>query len=192
MNIEYDLIIWDVDGTLLDTSEGIISAARYAIEDAGFKVPDDEALKNYIGPPIQETFAREFKIQMDKALKMAGVFRSHYKDYDLMKAKRYDGILELVAEINNLVIKQGIATNKREDYAGEIIRLFGFSKYVEIVHGSDFEGKLTKKDIIQNVIRGCHGTPLFLFMKFIFGIFVDYLEHSLCSIGIELSSGVTL
>ena len=157
MNNKYDLVIWDVDGTLLDTSEGIIASAKYIIEKKGVEVPPNDVLSTFIGPPLQESFVKVFNVAPETTKAMVNEFRSHYIEYDLLKATAYEGILPLIKDICHAGIRQGIATYKRQDCVDKLLSGFGFDDYVDIIYGSDYEGKLTKKDIIEKVIKesGC-------------------------------------
>lgn len=149
--------VFDLDGTILDTSEGVLSSVRYAIEASGLPMLPDETLRTFIGPPVQKSFARLYGLSKDEADRAADLFRTHYKDADLMKAKPYSGIYNLFSGLAKAGIKPAIATYKREDYAVRLLRQFHFDEYTDIMRGSDFEGKLTKSDIIRMAIRdaGC-------------------------------------
>ena len=149
---EYKLVVWDVDGTLLNTSDGIIASAKYAIDRFGLEIPGDDVMKTYIGPPIQDSFARTLPVDEQMAKDMADVFRERYKSEDLFKAYPYDGVISLLRELQANGIKQAVATYKRQDYAKSIVEHFGMSCYMDAVCGSDFAGNLTKADIIGNAI----------------------------------------
>lgn len=152
---KYKAVIFDVDGTLLDTSEGVISSVKYTIDRFGFNRLSDEELSTFIGPPIQRSFANHFGLEGDILQDIATVFRNRYKDEDLLKAVAYDGIYEVMKQLEDAGIKTAIATYKRQDYAEKIMKEFGFTDYTDIVCGADHENKLTKKDIIRNAISMC-------------------------------------
>lgn len=160
MGSKYKLVLWDVDGTLLDTSEGIISAAKYTIERYDMKMPSDDVLKSFIGPPLKRSFMSTFAVEEERAMEMVNVFRSRYKELDLLKAKPYEGIIPLIRDISSISIKQGIATNKRQDLAEILLRSFGFSGYMDVICGSDVAGKLTKSDIIHKATQESGVTSL--------------------------------
>ena len=149
----YRLAIFDVDGTLLDTSEGVLSSVKYAIEEFGYEEPEEEVLRSFIGPPVQKSFARVYGVTPEKADEMAAVFRDCYKNRDLLKAVPYDGIYKCFEILENIGIKTAIATYKREDYALSILQHFEFDKYTKVMHGSDMDGTLSKSDIIEMCIR---------------------------------------
>lgn len=144
----YKAAIFDLDGTLLDTSEGIIAAVRYTTERYGLRSLNEEEIKSFIGPPIQHSFGRIYGVSGAELAELAGAFRDRYKDYDLLKAVAYDGIFDVFEALSKSGNRSAVSTYKRQDYAERILRHFGFDRYTDIMWGSDFEGKLTKSDII--------------------------------------------
>ncbi len=148
----YKAAIFDVDGTLLDTTEGVLAAVQYTIQKTGLKELDRQKLLTFIGPPIQDSFCRMYNISADRAQELAAVFRNQYKDHELLRAVPYDGIYEVMEELKKRGIGIAVATYKRQDYAETILRHFHFDRYSDILYGSDFENKLRKPDIIQRCI----------------------------------------
>lgn len=150
---QYKCVVFDVDGTLLDTSEGIISAVRYTINQFGLPPLDDKTIRSFIGPPIQKSFQNTFGFEDEKIQKMAAVFRDRYKEADLLKAVPYDGIYDVFEALKANGIKPAIATYKRQDYAQTLLKHFHFDEYTDILFGSDFDGKLKKHDIIALALK---------------------------------------
>ena len=151
--MKYELVIFDVDGTLLDTSEGVLSSVKYTIERFGFDMPDDKQLRTFIGPPIQRSFADTFGLSGDIIQEMTAVFRDRYKGDDLIKAVPYEGIYECFDSLESNGIKTAIATYKRDDYAQRIMKYFHFDDHTKIIHGADDNNKLSKSDIIEICIN---------------------------------------
>lgn len=151
--MKYELVIFDVDGTLLDTSEGVLSSVKYTIERFGFDMPDDKQLRTFIGPPIQRSFADTFGVSGDIIQEMTAVFRDRYKGDDLIKAVPYEGIYECFDSLESNGIKTAIATYKRDDYAQRIMKHFHFDDHTKIIHGADDKNKLSKSDIIEICIN---------------------------------------
>lgn len=148
---KYDLVVFDVDGTLLDTTEGVLSSVKYAIKNYDLPVPTYNELLEFIGPPVQNSFARCFNLSGDALQGITNVFREQYKNVDLLKAKPYDGIydmLDILAEKYAIAV----ATYKREDYALTLLKHYGFDKYAKIMHGGDNFNKLSKADIILKCV----------------------------------------
>ncbi len=153
MEHRFKVAAFDLDGTLLDTSEGVLSSVRYTIDKYGFKPLGEDELRTFIGPPIQNSFAKAYNLEGDIIQEVTTVFRNHYKDVDLLKAVPYDGIFEVFKELNENGVKPVIATYKRQDYATAILKHFGFDKYTDIMYGADAYNKLKKKDIIENALK---------------------------------------
>ena len=148
-----DAVIFDLDGTLLDTAEGILKSVKYTIKKMDLPPVTDEVIKTFIGPPMQRSFARVFGLDEVKANECANCFRDRYKGDDLLLARPYDGIKEAISDLRAAGIKCAVATYKRQDYAEKILVHFGFDRITDGICGADFEGKLTKKDIIENAMK---------------------------------------
>lgn len=148
----YKLVVFDLDGTLMDTSEGIASALEETIAYYGYEKPSQEEFRTFIGPPIQKSFERAYGVSGDALSEMSLHFRTRYSEMDLLKATPYEGIYTLLAKLENCGVKTTVATYKREDYALKLLKHFHFDTYMNGMFGSDFAGKLTKSDIIKNAI----------------------------------------
>ena len=142
-------ILFDLDGTLLDTSAGIRHSVRYAMSQLHLPQPSDDQIGEFIGPPIQESLMKYAGITAEEAQKGANIFREFYKNEALFEASLYEGILSILEQLRQHGIKIGVATYKREDYAIEILKHFDIVPYCDVIHGADNENRLSKADIIQ-------------------------------------------
>ena len=149
MSRRYEAVLFDVDGTLLDTSEGIVKSVKETIEHFGLPCTPDEDLLKFIGPPIEWSFEGRCGVTGDKLKEVCGFFRDRYSNHNLLLAKPYDGIMDLLEYLKNKNIPIGIATYKKQDYAEKLLLATGFGNYTSHIFGSDYEGKLLKKDIIK-------------------------------------------
>ena len=156
----YDLAVFDLDGTLLDTRGGVLSAVKYTIKEFGYEMPDEETLRSFIGPPVQEGFSRVYGLEGPILQEIATVFRNFYSTNTLLEAELYEGMTELMEEMLARGIKPAVATYKREDYALKLLRHFGFDHYTDIMFGGDHENKLKKRDIIEKCINTAGVTDL--------------------------------
>lgn len=149
---DYELIIWDVDGTLLDTSPGLISSTLFMIEKLGLPPLDKDTLKSFVGPRIQDSLQRVYQLEGKELEEAANVFRTHYKEGDVLKASPYPGVYRVLEYIHNKGIKQAVATNKRQDFVDALLKKYNLYRYMETVCGTDFAGKLTKANLIEQCI----------------------------------------
>lgn len=149
----FNTVVFDLDGTLLDTSEGILSSVKYTIDKFHFPKINDNEIRKFIGPPIQDSFANQYGLKGSILQQIASIFRDHYKNVDLLKAKPYKGIYDVLKALLDNNQKPVVATYKRQDYATTIMNHFGFDEFMFAICGADHENKLKKKDIILNAIK---------------------------------------
>lgn len=152
--MRYKYLIFDLDGTLLDTSEGIKEAVLSACRDMGYSELSEEELKSFIGPPIQDSFMKKFGSSKADSQQAADLFREYYRNDFLLKAIPYDSIFQLIKLLYSKGVHISVATFKREDYAMELLSAFGFAKYCDSIYGGDNYNQLTKADIIAKCIDG--------------------------------------
>ncbi|MBR3533611.1 MAG: HAD-IA family hydrolase [Clostridiales bacterium] len=147
--MRYDAVLFDVDGTLLDTSEGIVKSVKETIDHFGFPPLPEEDILKFIGPPIEWSFEGRCGVGKDRIREVCEYFRDRYSNHNLLLAKPYDGIMDLLGFLKDKNIPIGIATYKKQDYAEKLLLSMGFGEYTDHIFGSDYEGKLLKKDIIR-------------------------------------------
>lgn len=154
MEHHYHAVIFDVDGTLLDTTEGIVNSVKYTLEQQKLPMLSEQQLLSFIGPPIQESFRDNLGIEdIYQLQRLATIFRDRYKSVELLRAKAYEGIYQLCDELKDRNIQIAVATYKRQDYAIELLKHFKFDRYSCTLFGSDHENKLKKVDIIRKCIE---------------------------------------
>ena len=142
------LVIFDLDGTLMNTKPGIVAGLSYAIEKAGLPVPDEETFDTFIGPPLESSFERVYGLDEEPMQKIIADYREKYLAGDIYQAIPYEGIFDLLAELKKRGIDAAVATYKLESMARELLGKFHFDEYIPFVFGSNKENKLTKGDII--------------------------------------------
>lgn len=152
-------VSFDLDGTLLDTSEGIMQSVKYTVEKMGLTLPQGVNMDFFIGPPIQMSLQKCFGLDSETAQEGADIFRSYYKTEALYMAKPYEGIFDMLEELHHNKLKIGVATYKREDYALDILRHFHISDYCDVMCGADNNNVLTKGDIIRNSYNAVGALP---------------------------------
>ncbi len=159
-------VIFDLDGTLLDTSEGIISSVKKTIEHFGYRKLTQAELESFIGPPIGKSMIHHFSITDEEAKEATDYYRYKYtmnnefgSEADLYKATIYDGMENLLQALKKNGLKVGVATYKPEHMAKKLLESKGLSKYFDVIHGADLEGKLTKADVVALSIKDLGHTP---------------------------------
>lgn len=145
----YKAVLFDLDGTLLDTSVGVIKSIEYTINELKLSPLSETELKTFIGPPIYNSLKERYNFSDEEAAEATRIFRDTYKDRFLFEAEVYQNLFKVLETLRNRKIKIGVATYKREDYAIRLLEHFGITDYCDVVHGADHDNKLTKSDIIK-------------------------------------------
>lgn len=152
---DYQAILFDLDGTMLNTSIGVMESVEYTIDKLGYKKLPKEAVNRFVGPPIQDSFIREYGVDKEEAQRAANVFRDYYKTQGLLKAEPYENLYDLFELLKEQGKKMAVATYKRHDYAMQILEHFKIADYCDSMNGADNNNVLTKADIVEKCIREC-------------------------------------
>ena len=141
-------ILFDLDGTLTDSGEGIINCATLALEHFGLPVPDRKTMRVFVGPPLHETFVK-FGVPEDKADEAVQVYRSRYVTVGKFENVPYPGISDLLETLKNQGHKLLVATSKPEALSIEIMEHFDIAKYFDRICGASLDRSRSSK---ENVI----------------------------------------
>lgn len=152
--MRYNAVIFDFDGTICDTGEGILKSAKYALDAFGYKTPDDyHVLTCFIGPPLLVTFQEEFGADANQAEELVKKFRERYTNIGLYESELYDGVKELLARLKDDGIKIGIASSKPQAYVEKLLEKFNVIKYFDSICAVSFTADCeTKASIISRCL----------------------------------------
>lgn len=142
-------ILFDLDGTLTDSGEGIMNCVELALQHYGIPIPPREELRIFVGPPLQENFLK-FGIPQEEIDNAIKVFRSRYLTVGKFENFPYPGIPELLQKLKSAGHHLYVATSKPESTAREILDKFELSPYFDIICGATMDGtRQSKADVIQ-------------------------------------------
>ena len=145
-------ILFDLDGTVTDSGEGIMNCAAFALEKLGLTVPQREKLRVFVGPPLQKTFP-EFGVDPKQVDEAIAIFRSRYVPIGKFENKPYPGVQELLGRLQKDGNRLFIATSKPETTALEVLEHFHLTSYFEMIAGATFDGtRDSKEDVIQYLL----------------------------------------
>ncbi len=150
-------VLFDLDGTITDSAEGIINSVCYALEKYGRKVEDKESLKCFVGPPLQRQFELYAGVSEAEGARLVELYREYYTTKGIFENQVYEGIIETVKKLRQEGVHTCIATSKPEVFAKRIAVHFGFDSCFEFIGGSLLDGGRVKKaDVIAYVLE-CGG-----------------------------------
>ena len=137
--MKYNLVIFDLDGTLLDTSPGVLGSVRYAEKILNLKPIAEEELYEFVGPP--------------PAMRATCAHRKYGMEKAIYEAEKYEGMEEVLRELKRSNIILAVATLKKQRIAETILENFGIKEYFDIITGMNDEETLTKKITIEKAMR---------------------------------------
>ena len=144
-------VLFDLDGTLTDSGEGIINCAVFAMERLGIPVPPREELGVFVGPPLWDTF-RQFGVPSDRVDEAVEIFRSRYVPIGKFENTPYSGIRETLEALRAQGRKLYVATSKPEVTAREILEHFDLSRYFTEICGATVDKTRTSEDVIAYLL----------------------------------------
>ena len=145
-------LLFDLDGTLFDTSEGIIKSILYTLGQMGIEETNRNNLLRFIGPPLVAAFEEFYGFSHEKALAAKEVFRERYASLGVFECAPVEGSRECLQALQKDGRTLCVATCKPEHFANMILEKFGFSDFFQVVVGSEMDERRTRKDeVIEEV-----------------------------------------
>lgn len=138
-------ILFDLDGTLTDSSEGITKSMQVALRAIGIDEPDLNELTKFIGPPLRGSMVKFYNSTPDEVQKALEVYRERYTRVGWAENKAYPGMVELVRDLQEAGFKTGMCTAKPEFFALPIAEKFGYKPYLSTITGSTLDGSMDDK-----------------------------------------------
>ena len=149
----YDVVIFDLDGTVSNPEKGITESFRYALSHLNVKIPSQQTLRTFIGPPLWETFSEKYEFNKSKTGEAVRFWREYFTDKGIYENKLYDGMEELLQKLVDRGLKIAIATTKPQVFADRVVRHFKIDNLFSLVVGSDLDGgRSDKSTLISEVL----------------------------------------
>ena len=153
----YECCVFDLDGTLLDTSCGLLNSLDYTIEKCGLPPFPEEKRLSIIGPPIKISLKKQYGLSDADADDALAVFREYYETKELFSASLYPGIPKLLGDLRDRGIRVALGTYKVETFAEKLLEHFTIAEYFTYVGAADPEGKMSKTDILNLCAKKVNG-----------------------------------
>ena len=150
----YDIVLFDLDGTLTDSIDGIVNAVKYSCRNLGLRIPDAQELLEFIGPPMTESFSTHFGLKGEENKKAMELYHVYYADKGWKENKVYDGITEMLENLKKKGKTLALCTNKPAHYAKDIMDYFDLTKYMDYIGGrNDEQGITSKWKVIDHTLK---------------------------------------
>lgn len=141
------LILFDLDGTLTDSGEGITKSVKLALDHFGIPVESLNDLRYFVGPPLRDSFLKA-GVPEDRIEEAITVYRSRYTTVGKFENTPYPGIPELLTQLKNLGYRLCVATSKPENMSVEILDKFGLSPYFDEICGATLDKSRDSKSAV--------------------------------------------
>lgn len=153
--MRYNVLLWDLDGTLTDPKEGITRSVHYALERLDYPVRESDNLDWIIGPPLRDSFKILFQTTDEVLINKAiSIYRERYREIGLYENFVYPGIPELLAQLKEKGCRHMLATSKPRVFAEKTLQHFLLDSYFSVIMGSELNGQFVEKEcLIAEVLK---------------------------------------
>lgn len=145
-------ILFDLDGTLTDSKEGIFNCIRYALEKLGDPVPDEVTLKKFIGPPLYQSYMDFCGFDREKADRAVDLFRERYAVHGKFENAAAPGMENLCRRLKEKGYTLALASSKPEAMCRPICERFGFAPWLDVIVGSPPGEDMGKAEIVAQAL----------------------------------------
>ncbi|MBR2397214.1 MAG: HAD hydrolase-like protein [Clostridia bacterium] len=146
--MKYTHLFFDLDGTLVDSGEGIIKGIEYSLKKFGITVEDNSVLRAFIGPPLVDSFKQHYGFETEKAMLAIKYYREYYNEIGIRQAYVYNGLVETLQALKDKGYVLAVATSKPEVLANRVLEYFGLAKFFDTISGASLDERLSHKDVI--------------------------------------------
>ncbi len=150
--MKYKYLLFDLDGTLVNTMEGVVKCAQYALKHYGIEATLKE-LEIFLGPPLRNSFIN-YGLTEEQAVEAIYKYRERYDEKGAEESQLFPEIPELLKKLKNAGYILGVATSKYEEYAKIMLSHFGIADMFDYITGSNLDESISKKhEVIQEALR---------------------------------------
>ena len=151
--MKYDYYLFDFDGTIADTGEGIRRSVAYSLVKLGYEVPSTEVLNRFIGPPLHDTYMELFGMSDDEAEHAIEVYRERYLKTGLYESHLYPGIAALLKALHAGGAYVALASAKPQVMVETLSKYFGINGDLDAICGTGFgRHSSDKKDLLMGAL----------------------------------------
>ncbi len=155
----YQIVLFDLDGTLTDPGAGITNSVAYALKKYGIEVADKTQLYPFIGPPLIDSFEKYYGFSEEEAKHAVTLYREYFREKGIFENEVYDGIAPMLEHLKNNGKTLIVATSKPEIFARQILEHFQLDGCFRYIAGANLDGTRSKKnEVIEYALEACDVT----------------------------------
>lgn len=157
----YTTIVFDLDGTLSNSGEGITKSVQYAIAKMGIEEDNLDNLKHFVGPPMVAQYMKTYDMTLEEAQETLKYYRERYTPIGLYETEIYPGVKELLSELKDEGYTLAVATSKPQEMAEEVLRYLEIFEYFDCIVGAQLHGpRQSKKKVLEFLFEKLGGVKL--------------------------------
>ena len=154
---QYDVILFDLDGTLIDSGRGIMNGVIYAMNKLHMEIPEETILRKFVGPPIPDAFKEIYGFSREEGMKILKIYREYYGEKVIFECHVYEGMQERLGQFKKAGKKLAVATLKPQPYAECILKKLDLDHYFTGIAGAPLNNpQYSKKNLIYDAMRQCN------------------------------------
>ena len=151
--MKYQYCLFDLDGTLTDPGTGITNSVMYALKKYGIQVKDRTELYSFIGPPLQDSFRKYYGFSETQAKQAVEYYREYFRAGGMLENKVYEGIPELLQQLQNRKVTAALETSKPYEFSVQILKHFELYPYFSYFGAATMDGRISKKsEVIAHLL----------------------------------------
>jgi phosphoglycolate phosphatase len=149
----FDMILFDLDGTLTDSAPGITRCVQFALARQGITVADPEELTPFVGPPLAESFARIYGFDAERSRRAIAAYRERFATVGIYENAPYPGIPALLAQLAKSGATLAVASSKPTPFVARILDHFALAQHFTAVVGSTLDQtRVAKEDVVAHAL----------------------------------------
>ncbi|MEA5136094.1 MAG: HAD family hydrolase [Candidatus Fimivivens sp.] len=154
MALKYTTLLFDLDGTLTDSEEGIVKCVQHSLSPFGIEENDAAVLRSFIGPPLKVSYEQIYGFTEKQITKAIDIFHERFDAVGKFENRPYDGVHKLLEQLKSAGFRLMLATSKPERFARQIMAHFALEHYFDVICGEDeIKGRSEKYEVIQEILR---------------------------------------
>lgn len=157
---KYETVLFDLDGTLTESGEGIINSAVYALKKFGIE-PEMSQMGKFLGPPLKDSFRDFYGFSEEKCVEAVKYYREYYTTKGIFENKVYEGVEDCLKALKSAGLKLAVATSKPQVFAVTILEHFHLAEYFDFIGGAELDGtRSVKAEVITHTLKNCGADDL--------------------------------
>lgn len=147
-------VLLDMDGTILNSEQGIVSCVQYALSSIGIHEEDRVKLRCFIGPPLRESFQKYYHVSAKAAEELLMKYRERYEPVGSLECEIYPGVREFLDFLREGGYRIAVSSSKPEKMCRKILHRFGMEDYFDEIVGATPDGRIdTKLQVLEETFR---------------------------------------